>query len=51
MAVAKTLAYYNTATITDVVSFIVKAPGAQPILRVGSTRPSTIIILDNCEKT
>jgi hypothetical protein len=29
--VANTLAYYDTATITAVKSFIVQAPGANPV--------------------
>jgi hypothetical protein len=31
MEVANTLAYYDTATITAVKSFIVQAPGGSPI--------------------
>jgi hypothetical protein len=31
MAMANTLAYYETATIMGVISFIVQSPGAKPI--------------------
>jgi len=35
MAVANTLAYYDTATITAVKSFIVQAPGQRIFITLG----------------